>query len=425
MLQTPKVAQKLPSTIGIGLHPNADVFTEATIFLDSSAQISIIRSSLAESLSLQSKPVKILITKVGGIEEELTTKIYKFPVCTSDGKAVQVIQAVGIPQISDEITEVDVTALTNLFGLGSDDVRRQAGPIDVLIGINYSRFHVDETKVKGTLVARKSPLGWVIFGSNAEDLMSQIKQVSIVRLAQPVDMTDFWKTEWMGVSIAPCTCEGAKLSAQEREELKLIEESCQLQRNKWIMKYPWKRSPSILPNNYVQVWKKLESLERRLIKDPDNASSYNNQIQEMETMQFARKLCPKELTDWKGPIHYVSHHAVIRPEKKSTPVRIVFNSSASYNGHTLNDYWFKGPDLLNNLFGVVVRFRENPYAICGDIAKMYHMIAIPEEDQHVHRFLWRNYEVDRETDTYVKTFLTFGDRPAPTMAITAMRRRLT
>ena len=111
----------LPVVTGaIKAHPNADVFTEATIFLDSGAQISMIRSSLAESLSLQSKPVKILITKVGGIEEELTTKVYKFPVCTSDGKAVQVIQAVGIPQVSDEIAEVDVTALANLFGLASE-----------------------------------------------------------------------------------------------------------------------------------------------------------------------------------------------------------------------------------------------------------------------------------------------------------------
>ena len=59
----------------------------------------MILSSLVESLLLQSKPVKILITKVGGIEEELTTKIYKFPVCTSDGKAFQVIPAVGIPKI--------------------------------------------------------------------------------------------------------------------------------------------------------------------------------------------------------------------------------------------------------------------------------------------------------------------------------------
>ena len=163
-----------------------------------------------------------------------------------------------------------------------------------------------------------------MFCSNAEDSMLQIKQVSIVCLAQPVDMTDF--LESMGVSTAPCTCEGAKLSAQEIEELKLIEESCELQGNKWIMKYPWKRSPFILPNNYVQVRKKLESLERRLMKDPENASSYSNQTQEVETMQFARKLSPKELTDWKGPIQYVSHHAVIRPERKSTPVRIVFTA---------------------------------------------------------------------------------------------------
>ena len=252
----------LPVVTGaIKVHPNTNVFKKTAIFFDSGAQIFIIRSSLTESFSLQSKPVKILITKVGGIEEELTTKICKFPVCTSDGKAVQVIQAVGIPQISDDIREVDVTALANLFGLGSDDVRQQAGPVNVLIGIHYSRFHIGETKVKGTLVARKSPFGWVIFGSNTEDLMPQIKQVSIVRRAQPVDMTDLWKTESMGVSVVPCTCGGAKLSAQEREELKLIEESCQLQGNKWIMKYPWKRCPSILPNNYVQVRKKLESLE--------------------------------------------------------------------------------------------------------------------------------------------------------------------
>ena len=49
------------------------------------------------------------------------------------------------------------------------------------------------------------------------------------------------------------------------------------------------------------------------------------------------------------------------------------------------------------------------------------MIAIPEDEQHVHRFLWRNFEVNRQLDTYVKT-VSFGDRPAPTMAITAMRK---
>ena len=75
------------------------------------------------------------------------------------------------------------------------------------------------------------------------------------------------------------------------------------------------------------------------MKHPENAASYDKQIKEMGEMQFARKLTPKEIEEWKGPVHYVAHHAVLRPEKKSTPVRIVFNSSASYAGHTLNDYW--------------------------------------------------------------------------------------
>ena len=157
------------------------------------------------------------------------------------------------------------------------------------------------------------------------------------------------------------------------------------------MEYPWKKDSAGLPNNYPKVRKKLEIIERRLMKSPENATSYDNQIKEMEEMRFSRKLSPKEIDEWQGPVHNVAHHAVIRPEKKRTPVRIVFKSSASYNGHTLNDHWFKGPDLLNNLFWIVIRFRDNPVAICGDIAKMYHMITIPERDQHVHRLLWHSY----------------------------------
>ena len=53
---------------------------------------------------------------------------------------------------------------------------------------------------------------------------------------------------------------------------------------------------------------------------------------------------------------------------------------------------------------------------------MYHRILIPERDQHVHRFLWRNLKTFREPDVYVKTVLTFGDKPAPAMAQIALRK---
>lgn len=74
-------------------------------------------------------------------------------------------------------------------------------------------------------------------------------------------------------------------------------------------------------------------------------------------MKFCRKLTKEKDESYQGAVHYIPHHAVVRPEKKSTPVRIVFNSSYMFQGHQLNDYWMKGPDMLNNLFGVVLRFR--------------------------------------------------------------------
>ncbi|XP_068739547.1 uncharacterized protein [Montipora capricornis] len=53
---------------------------------------------------------------------------------------------------------------------------------------------------------------------------------------------------------------------------------------------------------------------------------------------------------------------------------------------------------------------------------MYHRIRIPEADQHVHRFLWRDLQTDREPDVYVKRVLIFGDKPAPAMAQIALRK---
>ena len=61
-------------------------------------------------------------------------------------------------------------------------------------------------------------------------------------------------------------------------------------------------------------------------------------------------------------------------------------------------------------------------AITADISKMYHRILILLEDQHVHRFLWRDLEIDRPPDTYVMNVLTFGDKPAPAMAQVALRK---
>ena len=166
----------------------------------------------------------------------------------------------------------------------------------------------------------------------------------------------------------------------------------------------------------------LASTEKRLARNPSHARVYQEQIQDMVDRGVARKLTKEELETYQGPIHYVAHHEVLRPESKSTPVRIVFNSSAKYMGHTLNEYWAKGPDLLNSLLGILIRLKENEVAFMGDIKKMYHSVKTTPVEQHTHRFLWRDMNVCEEPDTYVIQRVSFGDKPSATIAIVALRK---
>ena len=103
----------------------------------------------------------------------------------------------------------------------------------------------------------------------------------------------------------------------------------------------------------------LKSTEKRLGKDPTHAKLYDDQIRDMEHRGVATKLSNEEIVKHTGPIHYISHHEVLKPESSSTPCRIVFNSSAKFKNHVLNKYWYKGPDFVNNLLAILIKFREN------------------------------------------------------------------
>ena len=131
----------------------------------------------------------------------------------------------------------------------------------------------------------------------------------------------------------------------------------------------------------------LRSTERRLGKSEKDSLQYQSQINDMVKRNVCRKVDPQEIREYTGPIYYIAHHAVWKPESKSTPCRIVFNSNANYSGHVLNDYLAKGPDMLNNLLGIILRFREERVGMVEEISKMYHSIGIGPFDQMTHCFL--------------------------------------
>lgn len=122
---------------------------------------------------------------------------------------------------------------------------------------------------------------------------------------------------------------------------------------------------------------------------------------------------------WKGPVWYMSHLIAPNLQSVKTPVRLVWNSSQKCNGVSLNDLLMKGPDVLNQILAVLLKFRGGIYTALGDIRKMYNSIWLEDCEVHLHRFLWRDSH-DEVLGEYAITRVNIREKPAGCIAQLAM-----
>ena len=71
--------------------------------------------------------------------------------------------------------------------------------------------------------------------------------------------------------------------------------------------------------------------------------------------------------------HYIPHHAVVNPSKTTTKVRVVYDASAKMkeDNKSLNDCLYRGPLLLQDLTGILLRFRLKKVAMMAHIEKAF------------------------------------------------------
>ena len=135
----------------------------------------------------------------------------------------------------------------------------------------------------------------------------------------------------------------------------------------------------------------------------------------------ARKLTPDESAIPTKKQWFLPHHAVLNPNKPGK-VRMVMDAKAKYNNVSLNDKLLLGPDLLKNLCGVLLQFREERVALLADIESMFHQCQVVEEDQPALRFLWRNLKMKQSPDIYQMLVMIFGAASSPCTANYVLRK---
>ena len=165
---------------------------------------------------------------------------------------------------------------------------------------------------------------------------------------------------------------------------------------------------------------KALSLKRKLLRDNNLLEDYQVYMSDLIADSYAK------LATVDGPIGktwYISHHGIYHPEKPGI-LRVDFDCLAKYKGICLNDILLQGPDITNNLVGVLYRFRRESIAVQGDIQLMFHHVKIPFQDQDYFRFLWWK-DGDLKTSlqvVYKMTVYIFGTVCSPACAYFALRR---
>ena len=123
-----------------------------------------------------------------------------------------------------------------------------------------------------------------------------------------------------------------------------------------------------------------------------------------------------------GYIRRIPHHEVpstgwLLPEHGVLHPNNPGNSDDKYKGVCLNDMLLTGPDLLANLLGIILRFREKQHPLSTDIEAMYMQVSVCPADMKFLRFLLG--ELEPHFFEYLR--FVFGAKCSPTCANFALQ----
>ena len=174
-------------------------------------------------------------------------------------------------------------------------------------------------------------------------------------------------------------------SAADKHALSFLNSETVHNGERYIAPMLWIDSNVSLPNNYYSSLAQFKTLERRLSKDPELRERYAETIREDIRKGYVVTVEPHDPRKRSDREWYLPHHPVVNPNKPRK-VRRVLNGASTFHGTSLNKSLLVGPDLLQNLIFVLLRFRQHKYAVSADIEGMFLQVGVLARDQISLRF---------------------------------------
>eukprot|EP00117_Sycon_ciliatum_P034581 scpid8721/ scgid26367/ len=399
--------------------------------LDPASTSTYIKAAVAEAIGLTGDPEPLQVTTLGGSQMEAMRRRAPVTIQSTDSSLTHQISAWVLPCVTADTVAVDWSqhqdAWTHLHDIPFPTM--DTGDIGLLIGVDDAPLHTALEERRGpddAPIARRTPLGWVCYGPTGTSTeRSQPIITNCATAAVRSEMTssgteprldelvlNLWDTESIGVVNA----DQRYRTPAEREAEELATATMRHDGQRYEIGLPWIRptGPNITSNR-AQAEQRLRGLEKTLSAKPAIQAEYHRVLAAHLEKGYIR-IVPEAIAaadcqhQW-----YLPHFPIVREDKSTSKVRVVFDAAAVWKGRSINAEMHTGPRLQNDIVRILLRFSAEPVALVADISEMFMQVGLKEEDRRFTRFLWRA-SPDDDMQVYEFNRLVFGLRASPYLA---------
>lgn len=257
---------------------------------------------------------------------------------------------------------------------------------------------------------QKTKLGWLISGAYYQPTAYNQIPTNACYHSQTQNndsiLTKFWELDSVSSKF--------NMSKEEQAcEVSFAKHTRRVSDGRFEVHIPLKESPSVLGDSFAQARQRLLSIERKFERDSLFKSRYLEFMSEYLSLGHMSETTDKQKS---GINYYVPHHGIVRESSTTTKLRAVFDASApTTTGKSFNDIQMVGPVVQNDLFSLLLRFRQHRYVVSSDVEKMYRSILVTPTQRMLQQILFRFNKTD-PIKTYTLNTVTYGTASAPYLA---------
>jgi hypothetical protein len=410
--QITKMREVLMKTVHVHVKGTNGKVLEVRLLFDEGSQRSYVKTSVAEKLKCRVVGNLVLQNNLFGGHRTADTphKLYDVQLQGIESREVMQLNLINEDIICSSCPTIppgpwmDELSRENII---VSDSWARTPEVEILIGSDLwgALMTGQMKKLNCGLIAVESIFGWTLSGEIPRQDTAACNVISLLTQGD-LSIQDMWKLETIGIQDQAEQISREDFDSEVKKRLQ--QNSTRELDGRYVVRLPWIDESIRIPSNEGVAEKRLIRATEKL-KTQGEYQNYDKIFRDWETEGIIEKCRMRSDNEV-----FLPHRPVFKPESLTTPVRPVFDASCKVGkNRSLNQCLEKGPNMLELIPAILLRFREKKIGVVADIRKAFQMIGVAEEDRNFQKFLWWEDDNKKILKHYRHSRVVFGMNCSP------------